>query len=289
MPQSIELAYKHLRLSLRPDLGGCVAGFWLGDVPVLRSTPAADLVTVRQCASYPLAPFSNRIAQAKFDWQGQAYALAQNFLPEPHAIHGVAWQRPWQVKELGAELAVLTYQHQPDEAWPFAFDCEQSFSLGAAGLTMDLRITNRHSQAAPVGGGWHPYFVKRPSSHIAFKATGRWDMGADKLPTERQPSPGLRTNCKTLDVDHCFDGWQGAAELRDELLNIHIKSSLDRLVVFTHPSREFVAIEPVSHVNNAINMSTSRSSLSSLGMTSLEPDQTWSAQMTISVEVTQVQ
>ena len=284
MPQGVELRHDDLRLSLRPDLGGCVAGFWLGDVPVLRSTPADQLDNVRQCASYPLAPFSNRIGQARFNWQGHAYELAQNFLPEPHAIHGAAWQRPWQIKDSGPDFAVLTYQHQSDAAWPFAFDCTQSIRLGASSLDMQLSVTNRHALAAPVGGGWHPYFVKRAGSHVSFQAAGRWDMGADKLPTQRQASTGLQTDCATLDVDHCFDGWHGDVHLTDELFSIHISSSLNHLVVFTQPSREFVAVEPVSHVNNAINMSSNPFKPPTLGMVSLEPGQTWSAQMTINVK-----
>ena len=280
MQPSLELRHDGLRLTLRPDLGGCIAGFWLDDLPVLRSTPADQLDTVRNCASYPLAPFSNRIGQAHFQWQGKSYDLATNFLPEAHAIHGVAWQRQWHVKHANASSAVLTYQHLPDVSWPFAFDCTQSMRLSGTGLAMELSITNRHSAAVPVGGGWHPYFVKRPGSHVSFQATGRWEMGLDKLPTERRASPGLDTTCATLDVDHCFDGCKGGVELRDELLNIRIASNLEHLVVFTHPSRDFVAIEPVSHVNNAINRPEDPSSL---GLVILEPGQTWSAQMTIDV------
>ncbi len=281
MPQSLTLEQQQLRLCLRPDLGGCVAGFWIGDVPVLRSTPADQLDNSRQCASYPLAPFSNRIDHGRFDWQGRSYELAKNFLPEPHAIHGVAWQRPWQVLEVATASAKLGYQHRPDAAWPFAFDCMQRLRLTDSGLALDISITNRHTSPVPVGGGWHPYFVKRPGNHVSFQATCRWEMGADKLPTERRASPGLDTTCTTLDVDHCFEGWTGSVELRDELLNIRIASSLDRLVVFTQPGRDFVAIEPVSHVNNAINRLENPASL---GLVILEPGQTWSAQMTIDVE-----
>ena len=281
MQPSLELRHDGFRLTLRPDLGGCIAGFWLDDLPVLRSTPADQLDTVRNCASYPLAPFSNRIGQARFQWQGKSYGLATNFLPEAHAIHGVAWQRPWHVKHANASSAVLTYSHQPDASWPFAFDCIQTMRLSGTGLAMELSITNRHSAVVPVGGGWHPYFVKRPGSHVSFQATGRWEMGLDKLPTERRASPGLDTSCASLDVDHCFDGCKGSVELRDELLNIRIASGLEHLVVFTQPSRDFVAIEPVSHVNNAINMSLDPASL---GLVILEPSQTWSALMTIDVE-----
>ena len=283
MLEGVALAFQDFSLSLRPDLGGCVEGFWLGDVPVLRSTPHNELNTVRSCASYVLAPFSNRIGLGRFDWQGIAYQLAQNFPPEPHAIHGVAWQRGWQVVEASAAHARLSYQHTGDAAWPFAFDCVQSVRLGANGLTMELNITNRHSAAAPVGGGWHPYFVKRQNSHVRFLAQTRWEMGLDKLPTQRMANPGLDTTCTKLDVDHCFSGWSGGAELSDELLSIRITSNLRHLVVFTHPSREFVAIEPVSHVNNAINMLHESSEL---GLAVLDPGQTWSAQMAIDVSRT---
>lgn len=283
MPGSVALAYQEFSLNLRPDLGGCIAGFWLGGVPVLRSIPHDESSSVRSSASYVLAPFSNRIGLGRFDWQGTTYQLAQNFLPEPHAIHGVAWQRPWQVLELGAAHACLGYQHQGDAAWPFAFDCVQSLHLGANGLAMELNITNLHATAVPVGGGWHPYFVKRGKSHIRFSAQTRLEMGLDKLPTESLPTPGLDTACTRLDVDHCFSGWDSSAELRDELLSIRITSNLSHLVVFTHPGRDFVAIEPVSHVNNAINM---RNGLASLGLAVLAPGQTWSACMTIDVAKT---
>ena len=56
-----------LRCEIQPALGGCVAGLWLGDVPVLRSTPADQLVSARLAGSYPLVPFSNRIGQAKLE------------------------------------------------------------------------------------------------------------------------------------------------------------------------------------------------------------------------------
>ena len=280
MAESVELNYGNFRLSMRPDLGGCIAGFWLGDVPVLRSTPTDDLSSVRSSASYALAPFSNRIALGRFEWQGVTYQLAQNFLPEPHAIHGVGWQRAWQVMEVGTAHASLSYQHHGDTAWPFAFDCIQTVQLGASGLTTELHITNRHTAAAPVGGGWHPYFVKRLGSHIRFSAQKRWEMGLDKLPSESLVASGLDTNCQDLDIDHCFAGWNGCVELHDELLSIGITSNLRHLVVFTHPGRDFVAIEPVSHVNNAINMTNG---LSSLGLTVLEPGQTWATHMTIDV------
>jgi aldose 1-epimerase len=280
----IELRAGALRCEIEPRLGGCIAGFWLGAVPVLRSQPAAQLQSARQSGSYPLVPFSNRIAQAQLVWQGTQHPLVRNNGDEPHAIHGVGWQRPWSVLESDAQSAMLAYEHRPDAAWPFAFDASQTVRLRENALELTLALTNQSRQEAPAGLGWHPYFVKRSRSRISFEATGRWEMGGDKLPTVRRAARGLDADCAFLDVDHCYDGWEGVAHLRDELLHVRIRSNLSRLVVFTNDTRDNIAIEPVSHVNNAVNLYAAGAAPNDLGLRILQPGQSMMAQMTLEVE-----
>jgi aldose 1-epimerase len=285
MTSSIELQFDTLRCEIAPALGGSIAGLWLGDIAVLRSTPTKALTSARQAGSYPLVPFSNRMGHASLKWAGTSHPLVQNNGDEPHAIHGVGWQRPWAVLEADQHFALLSYQHKADASWPFAFDTSQAFKLSVHQLEMTLSITNQSDAAAPVGLGWHPYFVKRCSSRISFKASGRWEMSAEKLPTHLLAASGLECDCAVLDVDHCFEGWTGAVQLRDEQLHTRISSSLQRLVVYTNQTRNFVAIEPVSHVNNALNLMTSSGvSAESLGVRVLQAGESMSAQMSIHVE-----
>jgi aldose 1-epimerase len=280
----IELKAGRLRCQLRPELGGCIAGLWLDDIPVLRSTPAALLASARLSACYPLVPFSNRIGQASLVWLGTQHPLVRNNGDEPHAIHGVGWQRPWSELDSDATSAMLAYEHRPDTAWPFAFDCSHSLRLRPGALDLTLALTNQSERPAPAGLGWHPYFDRRPGSHIAFRASGRWEMGPDKLPTGRSPSPGLDADCATLDVDHCYDGWDGIVELRDARLRLRVVSPLTRVVVFNSPSRDYLAIEPVSHVNNAVHLYAGGTPAEALGLTVLQPGDTMTAQMAIEVE-----
>lgn len=279
------LRHAELVCDLKPELGGCIAGLWLSGIPVLRSTPAADLHSVRQAGSYPLVPFSNRVSQATLQWQGTDHPLVKNWAPDPHAIHGVGWERPWAVLESTDTFALLSYEHKADASWPFDFDSSQAFKLEADALEMSLSITNQSAKAVPVGMGWHPFFVKRPGSHVQFAATGRWEMGDDKLPTHRAPHAGLDTSCATLDVDHCFDGWAGTVQLHDSLLRTRVLSSLGRLVVYSTPQSDSIAIEPVSHVNDAVNrMAQTGASADELGICILQPGQTFSSAMRIEVE-----
>ena len=280
----VRLEAGELVCELQPQLGGCVSGLWLGETPVLRSTPVGELASARQAASYALVPFSNRVAQATLLWQGTQHPLVRNNGDEPHAIHGVGWQRPWNVLDSDERSALLSYEHRPDAAWPFAFDCSQTFRVSEGSLEMTLSITNQSRSSAPAGLGWHPYFVKRPRSRIAFEAAGRWEMGKDKLPTTRLASRGLDADCAFLDVDHCFDGWDGVVQLRDEALHTRLRSTLRRLVVYTNDTRPFIAIEPVSHVNNAANLVAAGADADSLGLVTLQPGESMTAQMSLEVE-----
>ena len=279
----IRLESEGLVCAIEPQLGGCIAGLWLDGVPVLRSTTETP-ASARQSGSYPLVPFSNRIERATLRWQGTSHPLVNNNAPEPHAIHGVGWQRPWSVLDADDTFAMLAYEHPADAAWPFAFDSSQVLRLRGNTLELTLALTNQSNGPAPAGLGWHPFFVKRPGSRIAFAATGRWEMGPDKLPTVRSPSPGLDAECASLDVDHCFDGWDGAATLRDAQLQATLRSSLRRLVAFTNASRDVIAIEPVSHVNNAINLVAAGADGEALGLRTLQPGETLTAEMSIAVE-----
>lgn len=274
-----------LRCEIAPTLGGCIAGLWHGPQELLRSTPAAQLQSVRVAGSYPLLPYSNRIGQGRFIWSGKTYSLVPNFAPEPHAIHGVGWERAWTVESASATQAVLGYLHQADGAWPFAFEARQTITLDAQALQLQLSITNRASEPAPAGLGWHPYFAKSAQTHIQFEAAARWDMGADMLPTQRRAHPGLAGDCSSLDVDHCFEGWSGKLLLTEGGLRLRLQSDLSCLVVYTTPQRDSIALEPVSHVNNALQLAQQDGeSLESLGLRSLQPGQTLSAHMSITVE-----
>jgi aldose 1-epimerase len=252
---SIELAAGELRLALRPDLGGCIAGLWRGPLPALRSTEPGALERSRLAGCYPLVPYSNRLGYRQFRWRGREYTTQPNFDDSPHSVHGVGWQRAWRVESSSADHAVLSLQHPGDADWPFAFEARQSFALEPGALHVTLSIANEADQPAPAGLGWHPYFPKRARSRLHAELTDRWESDpTTQLPTRRVAQPGIDGDVVHLRFDHCFEGWQGPARVRDEKLSLRLTSSLPYLVVFTPPDRDYFCVEPVSHVSNAIHM-----------------------------------
>ena len=268
-----------MRLALRPDLGGAIAGLWLGELPVMRSTEPAELISSRAGSCFPMAPYSNRLGYRHFRWQGREYSTAPNFDESPHSVHGLAWQRPWAVLAADASQAELQLSHVPDADWPFAFELRQRFVLTTESLEVHLVFSNTATQPQPVGLGWHPYFPKRTRSRLHIELTDRWDSDASGLPTRLVAQPGIDGDVANLAFDNCFEGWRGAARLRDEKLSLRLTSSLPYLVVYTPPTKPYYCVEPVGHVSNAIHMSEPGAH----GLRSLAPQASFDAWMKIEV------
>ncbi len=142
-----------------------------------------------------------------------------------------------------------------DADWPFAFEARQRFVLTPESLEVHLVFSNTATQPQPVGLGWHPYFPKRTRSRLHIELTDRWDSDASGLPTRLVSQPGIDGDVANLAFDNCFEGWRGAARLRDEKLSLRLTSSLPYLVVYTPPTKPYYCVEPVGHVSNAIHMS----------------------------------
>lgn len=279
-PYPTELVAGDLRLALRPDLGGCIAGLWSAGEPVLRSTEPAALERSRLSGCYPLVPYSNRLGFRRFRWLGRDHTTEPNFDASPHSVHGVGWLRTWLVEESSPTRAVLGYRHEPDAHWPFAFEARQTFELDAAGLRVELGLTNLAAHVAPAGLGWHPYFPKRARSRLHIELDERWDADpGTELPTRRVPQPGIDAAVEHLRFDHCFEGWQGPARLRDEKLSLRLSSSLSRLVVFTPPDKPYYCVEPVSHVSNAMHMAEPAAH----GLCALAPQESLQAWMRLDI------
>ena len=278
---SFELHAGALRLAVRPDLGGCIAGLWHRDTPILRSTEPALLVNSRQSGSFPLVPYSNRLGYRRFRWKGHDHTTQANFDDNPHSLHGVGWLRAWEVVSTSAVEVVLRYRHVADADWPFDFEATQYFTLTPQSLTVQMVVSNTGEQAQPVGLGWHPYFPKRARSRLHIELSDRWDSDATQLPVRKVAQPGIDSDISHLDFDNCFEGWKGPARIRDEKFSLQLSSSLQLLVVYTPQDKDYFCVEPVSHVSNAIHMADPLAH----GLRSLAAGETFDAWMKLEVAV----
>ncbi len=264
----LTLKYGNALLEILPEVGGCITRYCLETkkqtLELLRPTTQAGLAAKDplQMASFPLIPFSNRIRNGSFLFQGQEISLPPNFPPEAHTIHGHGWKAPWDVTEVSANMAALEFRYVPDE-WPFSYLARQIFSLTDSALTVNLQIINTGKLAMPAGLGIHPYFVRTPRVTITTKTEKMWINDSETMPLRLESVPetqwlnqGLFVNQEVL--DNLFTGWNREALISwpewKAGLRISASTPLDFLILFTPLEADYFCVEPVSNVTDAFNL-----------------------------------
>ena len=111
-----------------------------------------------------MAPFAGRIADARYHFDGRSQDLQPGVVGAERASrHGFVRDVEFEIDALtadddAAQVQLSTRAIRPQPGYPYAIDLRLSYTLDAAGLTLEARMRNVGKQAAPCFFGWHPYF-----------------------------------------------------------------------------------------------------------------------------------
>lgn len=261
MTRLIECTSGDTHIAVAPELGGALAWLrWRGQ-NILRPLDPHGIQRANMCGSYPLIPWSNRIADGRFAFDGQPFQVTRNVPDNPHALHGIGWQQVWEVICASETQIDLALTCPASVRWPWPWRASQRFALTENDLTVSLTYHNLADHAVPAGLGFHPFFADAASSEVAFHAAHVWLNDNNSLPDEEVAVPPAwdYTRFKTPlagSVDNCFTDWNGEAIVcwPQRGIRATLHSSTPNLVFFVPgDGRNLVAIEPVSHINDAIN------------------------------------
>lgn len=262
------LAVGDFVLEIEPEAGGSIARFdWRGE-PIFRRRCGEGPLN---SASFPLVPFSNRIAFGRFEVDGETFSLAPNFPGQdhPHTLHGFGWLGAWKVASADDASISLKYLHEADE-WPWPFEAEQRLSLTPAGLRHDLSVRNLGVTPMPAGLGFHPYFPATPRARYVGFHNGEWQTSADGLPVRLQREREARDwwdgqPIAARDVDTAYVERSGPLEIfwpeRGMALRIDPSPALRFTIVYAPAGVNFFCVEPVSHETDALNRKGRRTGL----------------------------
>ena len=268
--------------TILPGMGAGVARLDVAGAPVLRPWSGREADGPFALGMNLLAPFSNRIAGG-FSLAGSHHPLAPNLAGEPYAIHGDAFQKPWQVAEADGSAATLALD---GAMGPFVYEARARYALTQNALACTLVLTNRAAHAVPYGGGFHPWFPRNSGTRLEARLAGFWPGGPDKLPLSNAPvplpaghdwtSPGPLPDTP---LDAGFSGWDGVARITHGpgACPVTVTSgTLDTVILFApSPEAGFFCFEPVSHPINAHNLP------GQAGLVMLETGESLSMDMTL--------
>ncbi len=254
---------------LVPAAGGRISSLQLvqpggGAVDVLHPYPEDFFDPVRwgKGGIYPLMPYSNRIAIARLQVQGEEVLLSPHPDARPHTLHGNAHLLPWTLQRHDAATAVMVLDAAASPAWPWHYTGRLEVALVEAELHMRITVRNASMRVMPAGIGLHPYFHHAPQAVLAYAASTAWPATADflagmaraplanevHLPARPLPPGGLT---------RYVSDWDGTADVdlpRGERLRLLADAELRHLVVHRPDNLAYLCLEPVSHVADGFNL-----------------------------------
>ena len=127
---------------------------------------AAEIVSRPSSRFAIMVPFANRIADARYEFDGEAHDLQPGVQGEARAarhgfVRGVDFDMgALQANGQSARVTFTTQAIRPGvhPGYPFAIDLAVNYTLDAEGLTVEAVMRNVGDRTAPCFFGWHPYF-----------------------------------------------------------------------------------------------------------------------------------
>lgn len=250
----------------------------------------ADELDTRPSSRFAvMVPFANRIADARYPFDGETHDLQPGVDGASRAArHGFVRGVDFELAELSADAqaARATFTTQAirpgvHPGYPFAIDVAVTYTLDAAGLTLEAVMRNVGEHAAPCFFGWHPYFrlseqpIERWELQIPADSVVRTDSGfiplpgeGARLPMDHAPEVDFRQRqaIGPRELNHAFadlrcdtDG-RARTRLRDPVsgLSIAVWQTSGVMLAFTADTvtrdvRRSVALEPMESWANAFN------------------------------------
>lgn len=236
----VRIAHGTLAVDVAPSAGGRVAQITTeGETWLIGHAPGHEAAIA--WGSYPMLPWAGRIRHGRFRFQGRDYQLPINL--GQHAIHGVAFNRPWWIDGHSPTHVDLSLPLPEDDSWPFGGIAHQRLEVGQDRLRMTLSLT-AGEHAMPVALGWHPWF--RKPDRLEFAPKRMYQRDAEGIPT------GALIDPPPPPWDDCF--------LNDQPLVLHragqrvrLTSSCDHWVIYDETAHA-TCIEPQSGPPDTFNL-----------------------------------
>ncbi|HOJ63478.1 MAG TPA: aldose 1-epimerase [Spirochaetota bacterium] len=212
-----------------------------------------------------LFPFPNRINEGKYEFNGIKYTLPKMNKFEPHAIHGLVYNKKFIVYNcsISNECAKLSFIYKYDgkiRGYPFLYDLIVEYNLFIENKIICNFFMISRDKNLPIGFGFHPYFTLNKKIDQLYLKLGdviRYELDDKNIPTGNYFDFKDFIEYKKIDslsFDSVFrikyDGLKISLYDKEDDIKINIyENNGDKLKyfqIYTPPNRNSIAIEPMS-------------------------------------------
>jgi aldose 1-epimerase len=138
-----------------------------------------------------LAPWPNRLAGGRYEWDGEELQLPVNEVPTGSAIHGLVRWASWRAVEREEARVLLEHVLHPQPGYPFSVRLRVEYSLGPRGLAVRTQAENVGERPCPFGAGHHPY-LRAPTGRVDDIVLEGERVGERRLDETRHEPGGWR-------------------------------------------------------------------------------------------------
>lgn len=261
---------------VRAEIGTVAAvlrGLTVGGVAVTEPLPAGAAPPM--AAGIVLAPWPNRVRDARWVLDGQPQQLDITEVSRSNAIHGLLRNTEYEVREVAPDAVTLGALVPPQHGWPFLLDTWVRYEVRPDGLAVTHGVVNHTDRPAPYAVGAHPYFrigeTPVEELELTVAASTYYQVDSRMNPVAAHPVAGTRYDLRAgvrlteLDLDTPFGGVASGVAARltapdGATVELIHGEEWRYLQVFT--AREFprpsgrglaVALEPMTAAPDALN------------------------------------
>jgi aldose 1-epimerase len=152
--EQFELVHGEQRASV-VEVGGGLRCYSVAGREVIESYPLEAICDGAHGA--PLIPWPNRLADGRYEFDGQERQLALSEPERHNAIHGLLRWRSWRELERSPAAVTVGTRLHPLPGYPYSLDVRIAYELDQEGLTVTTTASNVGEQRCPYGCGQHPY------------------------------------------------------------------------------------------------------------------------------------
>ena len=224
-------------------------------------------------AGVRLSPWPGRTNNAVWTWNGKTYTLDSNVSWAKHALHGLIHQKKWTFISFSSSETCGVARFAIDytgyhTGFPFPFRAEVQIVFYGDSFEIKSSTINTGNAQMPYAEGFHPYFSlgeKIDNLFLTLPESEKVLVDSFDIPTgERLPETHFESRQKIGNafINDCF-----ALKNPENNAEIILENETEKLIVsqkttpsgylyfqiYTPPTRESVAIEPMTAEPDVLN------------------------------------